>query len=486
MKLSDWISQSGVSFGTSGARGLVTQMNDQMCFIYTQAFLKYMQSKGVSNKTLALAGDLRTSSPRIVVACASAALQMDWSVVWGGFVPSPAIAYFGQKNKICSIMVTGSHIPEDRNGIKFNSPDGEIDKLDEMGITNQFVEAHPELFDQLGFLLNSPTLKLCEDVENLYIRRYTDFFPEDLLKNLHIAFYEQSTVGRKVFPEILERLGAKVTRLGRADCFIPVDTEAVRIEDLELANKWCKDGNFDALFSADGDADRPLVFDQTGSWIRGDILGIIAARELGIKALAIPVSCNGSVDSIGVFDQVVRTRIGSPFVIKGMQDLASEYEVVAGYEANGGFLLQTNLIEKGNILEALPTRDALLPFLALLRNSLRLNLSLSSLRNEVELSFCSSQRLQNFATEKSKEILDKASGLDEISYWTSVWMDISGCEVKKIDKTDGLRFYFSDTFIIHLRPSGNAPEFRCYVEAPTSEQAENILRACLALMESWR
>ncbi|MGO7770887.1 hypothetical protein ACC736_39275, partial [Rhizobium ruizarguesonis] len=32
-------------------------------------------------------------------------------------------------------MVTGSHIPADRNGIKFYLPDGEIDKSDEADIT---------------------------------------------------------------------------------------------------------------------------------------------------------------------------------------------------------------------------------------------------------------------------------------------------------------------------------------------------------------
>ena len=37
--------------------------------------------------------------------------------------------------------------------------------------------------------------------------------------------------------------------------------------------------------------------------------------------------------------------------------------------------------------------------------------------------------------------------------------------VFNLDLTDGLRMSLSDSTIIHLRPSGNAPEFRCYVEA---------------------
>ncbi|OEU80548.1 MAG: hypothetical protein BA865_16285 [Desulfobacterales bacterium S5133MH4] len=37
-----------------------------------------------------------------------------------GKLPSPAIALYGMQQKIPAIMVTGSHIPEARNGIKFN------------------------------------------------------------------------------------------------------------------------------------------------------------------------------------------------------------------------------------------------------------------------------------------------------------------------------------------------------------------------------
>ncbi|TON40608.1 hypothetical protein CGH57_23630, partial [Vibrio parahaemolyticus] len=37
--------------------------------------------------------------------------------------------------------------------------------------------------------------------------------------------------------------------------------------------------------------------------------------------------------------------------------------------------------------------------------------------------------------------------------------------------TDGLRLELSNSTIIHLRPSGNAPELRCYAEAERMEDA---------------
>ncbi len=52
-----------------------------------------------------------------------------------GFIPTPALALYAMSRKRASLMVTGSHIPADRNGIKFYRPDGEIDKNDELHIT---------------------------------------------------------------------------------------------------------------------------------------------------------------------------------------------------------------------------------------------------------------------------------------------------------------------------------------------------------------
>ena len=60
----------------------------------------------------------------------------------------------GIQNNIPSIMVTGSHIPDDRNGIKFNHPKGEILKADELGIKSQQVSINEEDFQHGGEFSN--------------------------------------------------------------------------------------------------------------------------------------------------------------------------------------------------------------------------------------------------------------------------------------------------------------------------------------------
>ncbi len=58
--------------------------------------------------------------------------------------------------------------------------------------------------------------------------------------------------------------------------------------------------------------------------------------------------------------------------------------------------------------------------------------------------------------------------------------------VQSIDETDGLRIAFVSGDIVHLRPSGNAPELRCYVEADSQSRAVALLDRCLADLEGWR
>ena len=75
----------------------------------------------------------------------------------------------------------------------------------------------------------------------------------------------------------LTQLGASVTSLERSNEFVPIDTEAVSEEDKAKALNWSKQFRFDAIFSTDSDGDRPLIVDETGEWLRGDVLGLITA-----------------------------------------------------------------------------------------------------------------------------------------------------------------------------------------------------------------
>ena len=465
------MASSGVHFGTSGARGLVTSMSDELCYAYSMAFLQEVVGKGEPIGKVVLGHDLRPSSPQIASACAMAIKNAGGQVIYTGALPTPAIALYAQQHNAAAIIVTGSHIPFDRNGIKFYRLEGEIAKTDELAIQKAIVDVPSELS------LNPLPVPDVE-VESQYVQRYVDFFGAGYFSRLRVAVYEHSSVARDLLRQVLEQLGAEVISLGRTNDFVPIDTEAVRPEDVIQARKWAQEYTFDAIFSTDGDADRPLIGDEHGEWLRGDVVGILCAKFLDADVVVTPVSSNTLAEKSGWFSEVIRTRIGSPYVIAGIEQASSVSPgVVVGFEANGGFLLGSDVVRKGNRLFALPTRDAVLPMLAVLAIAKEQGVKISSLVADLPERYTASDRLQSFPTDESAALL-KAFQQDQQQ--AAQVMAPNAGHVVSVDLTDGLRITFSSGDIVHLRPSGNAPELRCYAESDTQTKAQSLCDQCLA------
>lgn len=483
--------QCGVQFGTSGVRGRVAELTDEVCWIYMTAFLLHLKEQGIIDAGIhvGIAGDYRNSTDQIMLAVADAVLSMGLNPINYGKIPSPAIALIGLKKSIPTVMVTGSHIPDDRNGIKFNKPDGEILKIDEESIVKIITSIPSGKFDKDGSLLVKPEFgNVNNDARTMYINRFLDFFPKNCLKGKKIGLYEHSSVSRECIKIIVTELGAEVISLGRSDKFISVDTEAIRPEDVIAAKEWSQEYGFDSIISTDGDGDRPLVSDENGTWLRGDVAAVLCAQYLNLEAVVTPVSSNTAVDKSNFFTEVIRTRIGSPYVIGAMQSLEKRFSRVGGYEANGGFLQQSAIKLNNAELSPLPTRDAVIVQLAILMMAQEKKCSVSALVDSLPNRYTISGRVKEFPTDKSQKLLlDLMSGSDDdnIKRINSIFHTVAG-NALSIDTTDGLRITFENEEIIHLRPSGNAPEFRCYNEASSLTRAEELNRQCMDVLESWK
>lgn len=467
--VSQIIKQSGISFGTSGARGLVADFTPDVCASFVVSFIRVMQCSTCFER-LAIAIDNRPSSPAIAAACIAAAKSVGIEVDYYGVIPTPALALMSMSDKVPAIMVTGSHIPFDRNGLKFYRPDGEITKADEIAIlsTNSILPVYS--------IVDLPVAS--NRAAEVYLKRYLDLFHKDFLKGKRVGIYEHSSAGRELYGRLFEQLGATVIRLGRSDSFVPIDTEAVAYTDIVMAQAWQKEHQLDSLFSTDGDGDRPLMSDEAGLYLRGDILCLLAASSLGIEALAVPVSCNSVIEKCDLFAKVERTKIGSPYVISQLDSLKQSFARVAGFEANGGFLLGSDIEVNGVRLKALPTRDAVLPVLAVL--ALAGKEGISNLVNRLPNIYTASDRIQQFPRDKSLALIDKG-----IKAPKDLLMDLglADFDVVNVDNTDGLRITVDNGEVIHIRPSGNAPELRCYAEASTQERAATLVIQVLESIE---
>lgn len=449
-------------FGTSGLRGLATDLTDDLCATYAAAFV----AEHAHNGRIFVGQDRRDSSPRIARAVAAGAAGQGLQVIDCGVLPTPALAAAAISEGTLSIMVTGSHIPADRNGLKFYTAEGEFTKADEGPLRDRvaswgaprLVEPERQDFDAAG----------------AFVARYLEGLPRGVLADRRIGVWLHSSAAYRVLPDILEGLGAEVVALGASESFIPVDTEAVDEATRALLSGWVTEHRLDALVSTDGDADRPLMVDDRGEVVPGDILGPITARWCGAEEVVTTVSANTLVDKMGAFRRIARTKIGSPYVIAEMEAPGADTGTrrVAGYEPNGGFLLGWDVTGAAR-LSRLMTRDSILPLVAGLAAAAGAGKTLSGLVASLPPRRTATDRLKDIPRETSLALVDAILGGDH-----AVLPDGLG-DLLHVDRTDGVRMTFSSGRIVTVRPSGNAPELRCYVEAESREVAEALLAEAL-------
>ncbi|MFI5212563.1 MAG: phosphomannomutase [Candidatus Saccharimonadales bacterium] len=488
-----------LSFGTSGLRGLVSGMTDMECYINTLGFLRFLseQQDLPTDSVVYVAGDLRDSTPRIISAVVAAITNNGYRADFCGFIPTPALANFGLRHNSPSIMVTGSHIPADRNGIKFYKLGGEILKSDETAIKAAVAHERQKImtsdiaespFNSHGMLVTQLQLPCINEAAAVsYQERYKSVFDDQPLTGKQVVVYQHSAVGRDMIVDLLTQLGAHVIPVGRSEVFIPIDTENVTLADqayfLSLAKTY---SDAFAIVSTDGDSDRPFVIDERGIFHRGDELGAVVATWLGADFAAIPVSSSDAVDQY-LGEQSIEyehTCIGSPYVIVAMQQaLAVGKHQTVGWEVNGGFLLGSDLTVRGCTLLALPTRDAFLPIIVALMSASEQATSVSALFSELPARFTQAGLIDNFPVETSRAMINAFSTNTNENYVAlkAYFSDVDGYgKIIKIDSLDGVRIFFNNGDIAHLRPSGNAPQLRIYSVADSQQRADRIIAMAIA------
>lgn len=454
-------STGSLKFGTSGLRGLAAELEGPAARRYARAFIAYLQQKGLAGSGRIYIGrDFRPSSPAIAHDCAVAIAAAGLIPVDCGLLPTPALALHAMEAGSAAIMITGSHIPADRNGLKFYLPGGEISKDDEVGILAALSDAPiadvvPEIVDEAAA------------ADEGYFRRYADLLPQGRLSGWRIGVFEHSSVARDVLGRLLRHFGAETVSLGRIDGFVPVDTEAFGDAILAPLGGWVGEYGLDAIVSADGDGDRPLLMDKQGAFVRGDVLGLITARYVGAQVVVTPVTSNSGIERTGAFSTVVRTRVGSPYVVAAM---AAAQGSVVGFEANGGTLVGQGVRVAGAALPPLATRDAIFPLLCVLGLAAGKGRGIAEIVADLPLQHALADRLQDVPSARSAAFLDRLSQDTDYAEALFAPHGIAG-----LSQIDGLQFRTRSGDMVHFRASGNAPELRCYVEGSTPDIARALL-----------
>lgn len=447
--------QDSLKFGTSGLRGLAAELQGQAARRYTAAFLRHLAGSGHGGQVF-LGRDFRVSSAAIAADCVAAIVQLGLEPVDCGAIPTPALALHAMAAGCAAIMVTGSHIPADRNGLKFYKPAGEISKADEAGIL-------AALTDEVVPDFTAAVRDEGQEAVERYLARFSTLLPTNALRGQRIGVFEHSTVARDLLATVLRGAGAETVALGRAEQFVAVDTEAFGDAVFAPLTGWVREHRLDAIVSADGDGDRPLLMDRLGTFVRGDVLGLVTAHYLGAHIVVTPVTSNSAIERTGYFESVVRTKVGSPYVVAGMEQAG---EGAVGFEANGGTFVGTGIAG----LEPLPTRDAVLPLLAALGLAAREGRAVDEIVAALPLQVATADRLQDVPSERSAAFLERLSS--EAGFAEALFAPHG---VAGLSTIDGLQFRTRSGDMVHFRASGNAPELRCYVEGSTPERAAELL-----------
>ena len=539
-----------LQFGTSGRRGLVTDLTQLEVYINVLAELEYLQSLPpeaggvIRGDEFSLAYDLRPSSTAFVPGEPRRG-EICQAVVRGlrdagmrplnlGAIPTPALACFAFLRNQGSIMVTGSHIPFDRNGYKQNTSRGELLKEHEDPIGRTVRRIRDEIygrpfgespFDESGMFKDGH----CDlppghdEARASYVRRYLTFFHGCSLAGKRIVVYQHSAVGRDLLVEILRGFGAEAIPAGRSDTFVPIDTENIGDAQLamiqDLADQVARNsGAVDAVVSMDGDSDRPLLVGierekGRARFFGGDLVGMVTAQFLGADSVVLPISCNDAVDRSDLAAVLeAKTRIGSPYVIAGMQAARDKgRKAVCGWEANGGFLTGSDIHRQGQVLQALPTRDAVLPLLCCLFQCVEKKVGLVELFESLPKRYSKAGLLRPIANSIGRRVVGAYSPGDAAIrdvVFAGETVDAFGQDgtgvalppeakrelgairakletffsaaagfgpITRLNYTDGVRVLFGNGDIAHFRPSGNADEFRIYAVADSPERASTIV-----------
>ena len=328
-------------FGTDGIRGAtnVAPMTAQMAMKVGMAAGAYFQ-RGDHRHRVVIGKDTRLSGYMLESALVAGFTSVGMDVVMVGPMPTPAVAMLTQSMRAdIGVMISASHNPYADNGIKLFGPDGYKLSDEAEAAIEALIDGEIPLVpsDQIG------RARRIEDAQGRYIHFAKSTFPENLrLDGMRVVLDCANGAAYKVAPSALWELGADVVAIGVTPNGTNINDGVGSTAPQALAQAVIANGA-DIGIALDGDADRLIVVDETGTIVDGDqLMATIAAswarqgRLAGGGLVATVMSNLGlerhlAAQGLGL----VRTKVGDRHVLEKMR--SSGYNV--GGEQSGHIIL---------------------------------------------------------------------------------------------------------------------------------------------------
>jgi phosphoglucosamine mutase len=421
-------------FGTDGVRGVAGEfVTAELALALARAATARVEAKRVL-----VIRDTRESGEMLEAAVAAGIAAAGGDALLAGVLPTPgAPLLIGRYSFDLAVVLSASHNPYQDNGIKFFGGDG-FKLSDAVELEIEGMLGAPPANTAMG-----------------RVRRFHGAL-EDYLRALHERFVDLDLSGRRVLldcangstyeagPEIFRRLGAHVDALAAAPDGrnINADCGSTHLDSIRAA---MADGDYDAGFAFDGDGDRVLAVDRTGTVVDGDELIALAAKHLEVAGVAVTVMTNygfhAAMREAGI--EVATTPVGDRYVLTALR----ERGWALGGEQSG------HIIDMGFVPSGDGIASALLAMEALGDGDLHERHGMEKLP----------QKLVNVRV-RDRGALESATAVH-----TAVEQESAALEGRGR---------------VLLRPSGTEPLVRVMVEAPTAEEAENVCSRLVAMVEA--
>lgn len=354
-----------------------------------------------------------------------------------GILPTPAVAELvAGSDAAAGVVISASHNPFPDNGIKVFGGDGfKLADEDEAAVEAALDApgARPE-GAELGAVVHAPEGRE-RYIESLVRRRPAD------LSGISLVIDCANGAGVTTAPEVLERLGARVTVISAQPDGVNINVDCGSTH-LDALSRSVRDVGADLGLALDGDGDRVLAVDAAGEVVDGDqILAICALHMHDAGLLAGDAVVTTTMTNLGFRRAMADRGIGVRWTDVGDRYVLAEMR-------RGGYVLGGE--QSGHLINLLhgPSGDGLAAGLQLLAALLADGRPLADAAAVVERL---PQRLVSVRVARKGDLPGA----------TAVWEAVRACEAELGE--DGR---------VVLRASGTEPLVRVMVEAPTDERCE--------------
>ena len=429
-------------FGTSGIRGPVGETVTAQTAL---AVGRALASDGADR--VVVGRDPRETGSMLVDAVSAGLRECGADVIDVGVAATPTIARgVNWKGADAGVSVTASHNPPQDNGLKLWNPSGmAFDTAQRAQISDRVTEGR---FDLVGWT-DVGACRRWEGADARHVAAITDAV-EPPADPPHVIV-DVGTGAGGVTVDALRALGCHVETLNEGpDGAFPARPSEPTAEHCTTLQATVANTDADLGVAHDGDADRLMAVDETGTFLAGDVLLALFAQASDADRVVMPVNTSLAVaDALDI--EPAYTRVGDVFVAERAHAVDADF----GGEPSGAWIWPAETLCPDGPLAA-----------AKLVTLVAQEGPLSALADTIE---SYPIRRESHAVAEKTAIIEAVASLAAEQY-------------DAIDDRDGVRIEFEDGWLL-LRASGTEPVVRLTAEARAASRADDLLQRGRALLE---